>query len=406
MIQRISSIEEVGLGHSGKVAKDAMAGRQVFDLIGQLVPFTQALVISTLPRGSLHIVQPGKLSEALHKAYTREFHSQDRVTWQAIMRGQTLRGSDVWTAAERESSPFIHGFLRPNGFEHMVAIPVAAPVLDGYPGAIVLLRGPDEGDFTDAELAKIKDLGREVDEFISRSRPNRNTDLQVQTDPWTHVAPVRTFIFNKDGKLIYPKKELGLEHRVGEQVMQYAAKAVDHAKRAQVHADRLLLPDTRGDLWVFRSVVYRDFPALGDGPVVMVNLQPEGFEWISVRTSDVAADQEMVRLLPTLKFMKDEFATNPTLDDIAKQAHLSPFHFHRRFTDLMGQTPKHFLLSCQVHQDQRALAARRKELSEVATDCGFAHQSHFTSRFKQATGLTPTRWRRMAADIVRSGGRK
>src|SRR2546428_4393851 len=115
MNQRTVSIEEMGMGHTAKVAKEPMAGRQVFDLIGQLVPFTQGLVISTLPRGSLHIVQPGKLSESLHKTYTREFHSQDRVTWQAIVRGQTVRASDLWTAAELEASPFIHGFLQPNG---------------------------------------------------------------------------------------------------------------------------------------------------------------------------------------------------------------------------------------------------------------------------------------------------
>jgi AraC family transcriptional regulator len=32
---------------------------------------------------------------------------------------------------------------------------------------------------------------------------------------------------------------------------------------------------------------------------------------------------------------------------------------------------------------------------DIASSCGFAHQSHFTSRFKQATGLTPTRWRKL-----------
>jgi AraC family transcriptional regulator len=41
-------------------------------------------------------------------------------------------------------------------------------------------------------------------------------------------------------------------------------------------------------------------------------------------------------------------------------------------------------------------------LSEIAKECGFAHQSHFTSRFKQATGLTPTRWRRLAADLEKA----
>ena len=33
---------------------------------------------------------------------------------------------------------------------------------------------------------------------------------------------------------------------------------------------------------------------------------------------------------------------------------------------------------------------------QIAKDCGFAHQSHFTSRFKQAAGITPTRWRNKA----------
>ena len=33
---------------------------------------------------------------------------------------------------------------------------------------------------------------------------------------------------------------------------------------------------------------------------------------------------------------------------------------------------------------------------QIPKECGFAHQSHFTSRFKQAAGFTPTRWRKMA----------
>jgi AraC-like DNA-binding protein len=210
-------------------------------------------------------------------------------------------------------------------------------------------------------------------------------------------------MYNKDAKLIFPKKDVGLDDRVLQQLQQHAKDAIEANKRGQQYADRLLLPDARGELWIFRAVVYREFPALGAGPHVCFCLQPESFEWVAVRPADVVADGEIVRLLPTLKFMQQEFHRNPTLDEIAKKAHLSPFHFHRRFTDLVGQTPKHFLLGCQIHEAKRLLAARRRELAQIATDCGFAHQSHFTSRFKQATGLTPTRWRRLAADIVRGG---
>ena len=100
--------------------------------------------------------------------------------------------------------------------------------------------------------------------------------------------------------------------------------------------------------------------------------------------------------MPALKFMQEHFASGPTLVDIAKTVQLSPFHFHRRFTELLGLTPKQFLLECQINQAKTDLLAREKELAQIAKDCGFAHQSHFTSRFKQATGFTPTRWRRMA----------
>jgi AraC family transcriptional regulator len=60
------------------------------------------------------------------------------------------------------------------------------------------------------------------------------------------------------------------------------------------------------------------------------------------------------------------------------------------------------MLECQIHAAKTHLLSRTKDLADIAKDCGFAHQSHFTSRFKQATGLTPTRWRRMMLDRERA----
>lgn len=375
-----------------------MAGRQVFDLIGQVVPFSQAVIISTLPRGSVHVVQPGKSPETLVRAYDRDIHIEDRAVWQAIQKGQPVRASDAWSANDFDNSPYLHGLLNPHGLRYAVAVPLSGPVFNGYPGAVLLMRGADEGDFTDSEMNKLKNLGKEVDEFISKGRPQRNTEIAMNTDPWTHTSANRVFVFNKDAKPVYPKN-FALDERIEQQLAQHAKQALEHCRRGQEYTERLLLPDEHGDLWVFKVAIYKDYPAFG-GPTVFFNLQPESYEWIAVRPTELSSDAEIVRLLPTLKFMQQEFANNPTLDDIAKKAHLSPFHFHRRFTDLIGQTPKHFLLSCQIHEAKRLLASRRRELAQIATDCGFAHQSHFTSRFKQATGLTPTRWRKLATDIV------
>ena len=62
---------------------------------------------------------------------------------------------------------------------------------------------------------------------------------------------------------------------------------------------------------------------------------------------DFQADSELARLIPALKFMEDEFRRGPSLVEIAHTSHLSPFHFHRRFTELLGLTPKHFMLECR-----------------------------------------------------------
>ena len=149
-------------------------------------------------------------------------------------------------------------------------------------------------------------------------------------------------------------------------------------------------------------MTYKTYPAIGDGPYVLFCMQPNCAEWGAVRPTDFAADAELSRLVPALKFMQAEFHRSPTLGEIAKTVHLSPFHFHRRFAELLGLTPKHYLLECQITEAKLQLLARKKELAQIATDCGFAHQSHFTSRFKQATGLTPTRWRRLATEAHRS----
>ncbi len=101
--------------------------------------------------------------------------------------------------------------------------------------------------------------------------------------------------------------------------------------------------------------------------------------------------------------MSSHFHEGITLRAISKSVHLSPFHFHRRFTQLLGITPKHFLFDCQIAKAGEMLLSGNHELEQIAKLCGFAHQSHFTSRFKQATGLTPTRWRRMKLMQLKPG---
>ena len=374
---------------------DGLPFKQALELLEQTIPAAHGMVVTVLPRGALQIVQPARLPEALLKGYTREYHLEDRLTWATILGGKPLTGSGIL----RDGDKFVTGLLRENGLAFAAAAPLTAPVIDGYPGALVVLRTAEQGDFNPEEVRQLGEVAKQVDEIIAKAREARRGEDHEPSVTLTPRPHGRLFIFNGAGEQLVPGDDFEtLDGRLRDGMAEHARARLNRLNGELMTPDRVQLADSRGDLWTFRSVTYTRYPAVGDGPFVVFCMQPSCAEWATVRPSDVQADAEMARLIPALKFMRQEFHRGPTLGEIAKQVHLSPFHFHRRFAELLGLTPKHYLLECQITEAKVQLLARKKELAQIATDCGFAHQSHFTSRFKQATGLTPTRWRRLASE--------
>jgi AraC-like DNA-binding protein len=94
-------------------------------------------------------------------------------------------------------------------------------------------------------------------------------------------------------------------------------------------------------------------------------------------------------------FMQEHFRRAPGLAEIARASGWSAFHFHRRYRELTGRTPKAVLTGLQIDL-AKLLMLNGMAMAEVAVQCGFAHQSHFTSRFKQAVGATPGSWIRQS----------
>jgi AraC-like DNA-binding protein len=379
---------------------DAAAYRRALDALAAEIPFTQALVLSTFPRGGTQVVQPAHLGETLLKSYARHSAS-DSPTWQAVLhRGGPLAGDDCVPSGSLRGSDYHRHVMEPNGFAHVVAARIPGPVFQGYPGAIHLYRRPGDANFSADEIKRFGQRVAELGEGIGRSREARARQVCGKRAAWERLGPCRQFIFDGDGRQItlYDSRA-PLDEQLKRSIVELVSRRLEHLNGDAVASDRVEFPDSHGENWAFRAVVHREFPALGRGPFVFLCIQPLACEWYAVRSSDFAADPEVARFVPTLRFMQQEFHRSPTLDEIAAKARLSPFHFHRRFTEMLGQTPKQFLLACQVQRAKQMLMERKLPLAQIASECGFAHQSHFTSRFRQATGLTPTRWRRLAATL-------
>ena len=93
-------------------------------------------------------------------------------------------------------------------------------------------------------------------------------------------------------------------------------------------------------------------------------------------------------------YIQTHLAEPLTLERIASSVNLSPFHFHRLFTEFFGRTPSQYILSCRIANAKLALLRESCSVSTVASTCGFSSQTYFCYKFKSETGMTPLQYRR------------
>lgn len=98
-----------------------------------------------------------------------------------------------------------------------------------------------------------------------------------------------------------------------------------------------------------------------------------------------------------LDYIQANLCNEMSLRDMASVAELSESQLVRAFRASTGFTPIAYLADLRLKEARRLLVSTNLSLSEIALHLGFADQSHFTRRFREATGMTPSLYRRMAA---------
>jgi AraC family transcriptional regulator len=84
------------------------------------------------------------------------------------------------------------------------------------------------------------------------------------------------------------------------------------------------------------------------------------------------------------------------LQSAAQAVALSPFHFLRLFSKVLGVTPHQYLVRCRLRRAARLLAEDAGSVTDVAFDVGFGDLSNFVRTFHRAAGVSPQRFRRAA----------
>jgi AraC family transcriptional regulator len=77
------------------------------------------------------------------------------------------------------------------------------------------------------------------------------------------------------------------------------------------------------------------------------------------------------------------------LQDIARAAGVSRFHFARLFRVSTGDSPMGFLLRSRIERAKTILRSTDRRMCEIAASLGFCDQSHFSRSFRRYAGVTP-----------------
>jgi AraC family transcriptional regulator len=90
------------------------------------------------------------------------------------------------------------------------------------------------------------------------------------------------------------------------------------------------------------------------------------------------------------RFVEDHLSEPLLLDDLAREARLSPYHFARSFKASTGLAPHEFVTSRRLDRAKALLLSTGHSVPDVAYQVGYRNLSHFRRLFRRHTGLLPS----------------
>jgi transcriptional regulator GlxA family with amidase domain len=88
--------------------------------------------------------------------------------------------------------------------------------------------------------------------------------------------------------------------------------------------------------------------------------------------------------------------------DLAVAVRLTPCHFSRVFRTSFGESPLRYVTKRRLERAKQLMLSTDSPLCQIALDCGFSDQAHFSRLFRRMAGDTPRAWRRSYIDPQRT----
>jgi AraC family transcriptional regulator of adaptative response/methylated-DNA-[protein]-cysteine methyltransferase len=100
-----------------------------------------------------------------------------------------------------------------------------------------------------------------------------------------------------------------------------------------------------------------------------------------------------------IQYIRENFKTQPDLDEVAKQVHLSPFHFQRMFKEWAGISPKKFLQYISIEHAKKLLH-NDHSLADTSFETGLSGTSRLHDLFISIEGMTPGEYKNGGKELA------
>ncbi|MHA7873452.1 MAG: helix-turn-helix domain-containing protein, partial [Hyphococcus sp.] len=106
------------------------------------------------------------------------------------------------------------------------------------------------------------------------------------------------------------------------------------------------------------------------------------------------ADKGESWLRQVIDYIHAHAADNPSPADLAAIAGRHPTHMMRAFKKQTGTTIGSYIQAVKVDLACQLMRSSARSLTDIASTCGFADQSHFIRTFRAAMGVAPSVYRK------------
>ena len=109
----------------------------------------------------------------------------------------------------------------------------------------------------------------------------------------------------------------------------------------------------------------------------------------------MTSEEHIKRIRKVLNFIEENLDNELSLENLAEIGNYSPFHFHRIFRGIIGETSQEYINRNRMEKSAMLLSHHKnKSLEEVFSEVGFKSNSAFSKTFKKYFGVSPSVFRK------------